>query len=362
MKILDRHLINSFLSTFVFCLTILLSLFVVIDTFNNLDDFIKNSASVPVILSYYMYLLPSLVVQIIPISVLVSVLFALGGLTKHNEIIAMKASGIRTQTIILPYLFVGLVISFCVLYVSETIVPQASMNATSIKEGLIDRGKKNMQERAIKNVTLYGASGRMIYAREFEMFTETLYDIVVLEDRTGGKLKTKITARKAHYEDGKWIFEDVIKHNMNPRGNLVGEPSYSPKLILELPEKPKDFLNEASQIDYMNARQLRDYMGHLKGSGKRLSRKLNVEFHNKIAFPFISFIVIIIGAPLAMRSERGSAMVGVGTSLIVVLLYYAADSIALALGKGGFFPPFFAAWASNLLFAGVGLYWIAKSQ
>lgn len=362
MKLLDRHLVKSFISIFLYCFVVMVILFVVIDAFNNLDEFMRYSAKISVILSYYAFLLPSLIVQIVPISVLVSTLFSLGGLTKHNEIIAMKASGIRTQTILLPYLFVGLVVSFAVLYVSEAVVPKSTMNAISIKEGLIERGKQNMQERAIKNVTLYGSSGRMIYAREFEIYTQTLYDVVVLEDRMGAKLKTKITARKAAYEDGKWIFEDVIKHNLNPRGNLIGEPAYSPKLILELPEKPKDFLNEASQVEYMNARQLKDYMNHLKGTGQRLSRKLNVDFHNKIAFPFINFIVIIIGAPLAMRSERGSAMVGVGTSLIVVLLYYATDSIALALGKGGFLPALLAAWAGNLIFAGIGLYWIAKSR
>ena len=77
--------------------------------------------------------------------------------------------------------------------------------------------------------------------------------------------------------------------------------------------------------------------------------------------PFISLIVILIGAPLAIRTERGNVMRGIGTSFVVVLLYYGINSICLALGKGGFIIPPLAAWFSNLFFALIGVYLILKT-
>jgi lipopolysaccharide export LptBFGC system permease protein LptF len=69
---------------------------------------------------------------------------------------------------------------------------------------------------------------------------------------------------------------------------------------------------------------------------------------------------MLIGAPLAMRSTRGAA-VGIGTSFMVVMFYYAMVSVCLALGKGGLLPPAFAAWFANLFFALVGVYLIKNT-
>ena len=361
MKILDRHLARSFLWPFLFTIIIFSVLFIVIDGFNNLDEFLKHGVTPRIVLSYYLYTFPSVLVQIVPISVLVAILYALGQLNRHHEITAMKAGGVSAFLILSPYFFMGLVLSFVILLVNESVVPQSSITSTAIMDGLIKKGKKNFEERAVKNVTLYGAGGRMIFAREYEVESQTLHDIVILDERPGKNQKTKLTAKKASYRDSRWVFEDVMKYRFNRAGNLIGQPSFSKELSLELEEKPDDFIHEASQVDFMNARELKTYIENLKGSSRKLLRRLWVDYHNKIAFPFISFIVMVIGAPLAMRGERGSAMVGIGTSFIVVLSYYAVDSICLALGKGGLLTPMAAAWLSNILFAGVGIYLIKKT-
>ena len=112
----------------------------------------------------------------------------------------------------------------------------------------------------------------------------------------------------------------------------------------------------------MNTRQLDEYMNHLQGASKKLAQKLLVDFHHKIAFPFVSFVVILIGAPLAMRTERGGALLGIGASVAIVMLYYGLNSVFLAFGKGGHLPPMFSAWFSNLFFAAIGLYLIKSSS
>ncbi|OIO39402.1 MAG: hypothetical protein AUJ72_00890 [Candidatus Omnitrophica bacterium CG1_02_46_14] len=111
----------------------------------------------------------------------------------------------------------------------------------------------------------------------------------------------------------------------------------------------------------MSAKELKSYIHNLKGSSQKLVRKLWVDFHQRIAFPFISLVVILIGAPLALQRKRGSVMRGLGTSFIVVLLYYGINSICLAVGRGGYIEPFLSAWASNLFFGLVGLYLIVKT-
>ena len=361
MRIIDRYLIRNFIWAFLYCLALFSILFAIIDSFNHLDDYIHHNAPIRIILTYYYYLFPSILVQIVPISALVAILFGLGYLNKHNEIVALKTGGISAFHILSRYIFIGLLISFSIFLINEIAVPQYTLTSTAIMDGLILKGKKNLEERALKNVTLYGKEKRIYFAREFEVMSQTLYDVIVIEDKVGQTAKSKLTARKARYENNRWVFYEVMKYEMDRRGDIVGEPVFSSRLELELPETPSDFINEGSQVEFMNAKQLKSYIHNLKGSSQKLVRKLWVDFHQRVAFPFISLIVILIGAPLAIQSGRGSVMRGLGTSFVVVLLYYGINSVCLALGRGGFIAPFLSAWSSNLFFGLIGLYLISKT-
>lgn|SRR3989338_6473791 len=361
MRIVDRYLVRGFLFPMAYCLAIFTVLFIIVDGFNNLDEFIKHGIQFKIVLIYYLYLLPTLLVQIVPVSTLVAVLYGIGNLNRHNEIIAMKTGGISTLHILTPLICLGILISLGMLFMNETIAPKSAVTSTSIMEGLIQKGKKNFGERAIKNVTLYGKGNRIIFAREYEVLTKTLHDVNILEDNPNKILQGKLTAKKARYENGRWVFYEAMKYQLDRRGDILGEPRFSETLEWDLPEKPEDFLKESSQVQFMASKELKEYIHHLKGTSRDLLRRLWVDFHNKMALPFASFIVMLIGAPLAMTTKRASAMVGVGTSLLVVLLYYALDSICLALGKGGYLPPIFAAWFGNLCFATVGIYLIKNN-
>jgi lipopolysaccharide export system permease protein len=180
--------------------------------------------------------------------------------------------------------------------------------------------------------------------------------VVLFEDAPHRLVQNKITAKKAAYESDGWRFYDTIRYQMDRRGDLEAEPVFSESLRLNLEATPEDFIKESSQVETMNTRQLEEHIRHLENASKKLAKQLWVDFHYKIAFPFVSFVVILIGAPLAMRSTRGGVARGAGISVVLVLLYFGIDSICLALGKGGHLPAFFSAWFSNLFFAALGIY------
>lgn len=362
MRILDRYLVKSFAGALLYCLAVFFILFVIIDLFNNLDDFMKQEISPEVVLTYYGYFLPTILVQIVPIACMVAVLFVIGNLSRHNEIIALKASGISAFRILVPYFFMGALISFGVLMVNEVIVPRSALTSASIMEGLIKKGKSDMDKRALDKVTIYGRDDRMIYAREFELSTNTLHDVIIFENNIRESFQTQIKAKKARYHDGRWTFYGVIQCRINRRGEVVGNPVFTEEMIFPLNQVPADFIHQSSDLSFMNSRELKDHIEHLQGASKKLVKKLSVDLHYKIAFPFVSFIVILIGAPLAMKTGRGGTVMGIGTSFAVILLYYGIASTCLALGKGEYLPPVFAAWFGNLFFAVIGLYLIKNTS
>ncbi len=362
MRILDRYLMKSFLAALCYCLAVFFILFVIIDAFNNVDDFMKHNVSWPVILSYYGYFIPTILVQVVPIACLVAVLFAIGNLSRHNEIIALKASGISAFRILVPYFFIGALISFGVLMVSETIVPKSLLNSAAIMEGLIKKGKSDFEKRSLNKVTIYGRDDRMIYAREFELSTNTLHDVVIFENNMRESFQTQVKAKKAHYKNGRWTFYDVIQCRINRRGEVVGNPVFTATMDFPLNQIPSDFLRQSSELSFMNSHDLKEHIQHLQGASKKLVKRLSVDLHYKIAFPFVSFIVMLIGAPLAMKTGRTGTAMGVGTSFALIFLYYGIASTCLALGKGDYLPPVFAAWFGNLFFAAIGLYLIKNTS
>ena len=363
MRIIDRYLLRGFFAALFYCLALFFILFIVVDVFNHLDEFLKHGLSLRVVIYYYLYLIPSIFVQVVPVAVLVALLYVLGNLNRHYEILAFKASGISGFHILAPYLFVGLLLSFGVFLLNEKIVPQSAVNSAAIMEGLIEKGKKNFDDHTVRNVSLFTKGNMMVFAREFETSTSTLFDVVLFEDNARGLVQNKLTAKKARYDEEEgWTFYEVIRYQMNRRGELTSEPDFSDVRHVDLGATPADFLKESTQVEFMNMRQLGEMLDHLQGSSRKLARKLSVDFHSKIAFPFVCFIVILIGSPLAMQNVRSGLMQGLAVSVAIVMVYFGVNSICLALGKGGLLPPVFAAWFGNLFFAAIGIYLIKTTS
>jgi lipopolysaccharide export system permease protein len=129
---------------------------------------------------------------------------------------------------------------------------------------------------------------------------------------------------------------------------------------MTLKERPSDFANMEWRADYMSYNELRHYINNFQNAGARLIRGLEIDLQYKIAFPFITLIIILIGAPYAIVNTRGGVLIGVGMSIAIGLLYYASIAIFLAFGRAGLLPPVIAAWLGNIVFAVWGVCLIQK--
>ena len=78
--------------------------------------------------------------------------------------------------------------------------------------------------------------------------------------------------------------------------------------------------------------------------------------HRKIAFPFVTLVMTLIGVPFAVTTGRRGALYGVGVGIVLALVYWTMISVFAAFGAGGAMPPLLAAWAPNLLFGAGAVY------
>lgn len=359
MKVVDRYIIKEFLGPFIYCLVAFLFLYIIVDLFSILDEILKNSAKFYIVSTYYLCLIPGILVQVCPMAILLASIYILSNLSRHNEITALKASGISLLGILKPLVFVGIIISTLIFLINDRLVPEATIKASVIKEENL-RKSRSETTRFVYDVVAYGMHNRMIYVRSFNVNQKILNEVIVIENDQNQKPVYKVMTKEAHWQNNLWQGKDVVFYNLDKTGQVIGEPLFYKEKELDIKEKPLDLLKKESQAKFMSYRQLDQYIKLLATASGRLTRRLKVELYYKLAFPFMNLVIILIGVPFAVTTHKGGAMLGIGLSVAIGLSYYGINAVFLALGKGGLLPPLLSAWASNLIFAGAGSYLISK--
>ena len=93
MKILDRYLLGEFLSYLTLSLIGFIVIFVVVDLFQKIDVFLDHKAPAGLVIRFYLYRAPEVVVLVLPVALLLATFLALGQLNKFGELTAMRAAG-----------------------------------------------------------------------------------------------------------------------------------------------------------------------------------------------------------------------------------------------------------------------------
>ncbi len=355
MKIIDRYIIREFILPFFYCLIVFVTLYIVIDLFSRLEDIIKCRAEWPILLKYYLAFLPIIFVRTSPIAVLLSTLYVLGNLSKYNEVTALKASGLNIWRLTLPFFYLGLIISISTLMINDKIVPQANLISTTVKEEHLEKEKKGVKAQTVNDVAIYGAHNRLIHVRNFYVQDNLLKEVTILEQDENERVTAKIQAKEARWVKDRWIFFDCVIYNFNQQGSVIDGPTFFKKMLIEIEEKPKDFLRRESSAEFMTYRRLKGYIARLSGSGAKIVQKLLVDLYYKISFPFVSLIIMFLGIPFALSAKGTGKIASIGLCIVIAFFYYTIEALSVALGKRGTLPPLLSAWFANILFTTVGI-------
>ena len=117
-------------------------------------------------------------------------------------------------------------------------------------------------------------------------------------------------------------------------------------------------MSKGTNYDFMSFRNLSSYINNFKNTSPDIITKLSVDLHQKISFPFVNLVLILIGAGSSLKiKHRGkkSAVIGIGMAIVIGFLYYAFMATCIALGKGGILPPILSAHLANIAFASFGI-------
>jgi len=359
MRILDKYLLKEFALPLVYCFDAFVMLWIVQDLLANLNEFIQYHARLGQVLHYYLIVLPQAFVLILPMSLLLAVLFCLSTMGKHNELIAVRASGVSVARMALPLLAVGALASLIVFGVNEKFVPKARVNSDALMNELHGKGTRGVLDNFFFSDTAQHLSW---YARRFNPREKWLENVEVHEQKADSTPVLDVYAERAVWTNKVWQFSeaDVYDDRQTPPAMVHVAETNFPGLNSEPPNRLE---LEGQQPDDMTSGELRGYIRTLRASGRTGHLPLYLTtLHYRYAFPLTCFIVMWIGIPLAMRVSRSGPMMSIGIALVLVLTFYFLSHITLAIGEGGRIPAVIAAWLTNVTFFGVGAYLLFRIQ
>ena len=368
MRIIDRYILKSIFVIFIGTVFTFAFLFILIDMFGSLQDFIEKSVGIPVILQYYVSFLPTIIVQTSTMACLIAVLFTYSSLNAHNEIIAIRASGMNFWQIARPALVFALFVCAFVFLVNEKFVPQSSMMNQEIRDTQIKVvvSQKGHGKPLIHNLTFYGLKNRLFFIDLFDPNTNELTGITIIGHDHQQNLVEKIVALKGKWTGIAWkFFNCQITEYNSALPNVSGDIKISVEKLMDIRETPKDFLKQRMDVSAMNLRALHGYIKRFSGSGAiKTINNLRVDFHQKITLPLRNFVIVLIGLPFAFMSvgrRRGMTFTSIAIALVIGFLYYVADAVGLALAKGGALLPWEGAWLTPILFTLTALFIIFRN-
>jgi LPS export ABC transporter permease LptF/LPS export ABC transporter permease LptG len=358
-RLLDLYLVRRFLSYFALLMAAFIFLFETFTFFELLDDIARHRVPFLVVVDYFRYLAPYLFYQLAPLGALVAVLVALGIMSKNNEIVAIKASGISLYRLAAPLLLAGLGLTATMMLLDDTYLPYANQRQDALRNQI--KGKP---------AQTYTQPQRWIFGENNKIYNYDLFDpnqnlfggLTVLEiDPRDFQLRRRIFATRARWSESQkvWVLEGGWVRDFSD-GTIVKYEKLPPVTSLpELIEPPSYFNREVRQAFQLSWRELSVYIEGLHRAGFDVSN-LTVQWHRKLAFPIIAPVIMLLAIPFAFLVGTRGALGGVALGVAIGIVYWSLAELLQAMGGVGQLPPLVAAWSPDIIFFFLGLYFFFK--
>lgn len=350
MKKISRYIGEEFLRYLLLTFAGLLITFVAIDVLERIDTVIEKGGAFDAFLRYLLYKLPIVSIEVLPFSILLASTVSIGILSKTKEVLALQTSGAGDHVLATSILSVALGVSLLVVVGKEasSVLRQKteSIWAREIK------GEKTI-EMSLQAGKLWYKKGWEIYSIDFAQ-PEALEGLKVFR-MEGNKLKSLLEAKSARWERDHWNLYHVTLWDLTD-GSIRKE--HKEQIVYPLAFKPKDIRRSLKDPSLMSFEELRRYIRKAREAGHH-PYVYAVELHCRLSYGFSCLALATLGVPIALwtgRRREGGIPQGIVIGLLIGTLYYSFFSLTQALGKAGYLPPFFSAWAANIGFIALGGY------
>lgn len=349
LTIIDRYIIKKFLGTFFYAIILMIFIAVVIDVSEKLDDFLKKGPTFIEIFKYYLGFVPYIGNLLSPVFIFIAVIFFTSKLAGNTEIIAILAGGVSFMRLLKPFLISASILAVISLFLNNFVIPPANKLRNEFEDKYVGAPYTNYE----RNIHRQVGNNQFVYMESYNNKQNIGYKFT-LEKFDNGNLKIKTSAEIIYWDSIQkhWKLENIIERKIENNKEKI---KYYPKKEIKINMHPEDFGNTLMAVETMDFFELNAFIEREKFKGNDSLVYYEIEKYIRLAIPFASFVLTIIGVAVASRKARGGVGIHIGIGLIISFLFIMLTQFTITYAFNAGMHPMLAVWMPNFIFSIVGL-------
>ncbi len=321
MKRLDLYIIRKFLGTFFLSIVLILSIAIVFDLTEKMDDFYENQVSLKeIVFDYYLNFLPYYLDMFSQLFIFISVIFFTSKMAGNSEVIAILAAGVSYERFLRPYLVTAAFLFVFSFALGGWVIPRASGKMLAFTDKYIE----SFQMRT-----------HIGYRASFEHFEgKTLTQRIIAE-------------RIRHVEGYTWRLENYTERQFDGMREHLVQGQAKDTIIPVLPE---ELFYTAEHAQQMTNPELYSYIQKLRERGAGNVKAFETEWYTRFAGPLGAFIMTLLGVTLSSKKVRGGMGKNLGIGITLTALYILFSTVSTTFSVSGVMSPFMSVWLPNIVF------------
>lgn len=356
MRLLDRYIVRSFLQPFLYCIIGFLSIWLIFDISDNSSTIFDEHAALGMVVHFYWTQIPQVLVILLPVSLLLSLLFSLGRMSRANEIVSMLTAGVSVPRVVLPLLLIGLLTTGVTQALNYSLAAHAELARKNFF-AQVNRG--GLREVVITaQVFRNRTDNRTWYIARFRRNSNQFSGVQVVQQDAQGNITRNYIVTEAFYEPAtkNWLMENVKVVNYDLAGNITDEKLVRSLTITGWSETPYRLSSANVRPEFLGISELQEYLRYNSDFPQTLLAPFRTQLQYRWALPWTCMVVAIMATPLGIGFSRRGILASVAVAIGLVFTMNFLIHLFLALGEGDRVSPIVAAWTPNVIYFAIGLY------
>ena len=349
MKRLDWYIIRKFLGTFFFSIVLILSIAIIFDLTEKMDDFFENQVPLrEIIFDYYLPFIPYYMNMFSSLFIFISVIYFTSKLAGNSEFIAMHAAGMSYHRLMVPYAFSAALLFVLSVFLGGWVIPKSSARMLHFTDKYVE----HFTSENARNIQMEVQPGTILYIESFQRRSGIGYRCSI-EQFEGKTLVQRTTADRIYYDSLEyWHLDNFTQRNFI---GMREELRRGNRLDLSLPIIPDELFITAQQAQEMTTPELRHYMERQRERGSGNVKAFEVEYHKRWASPLGAFIMTLLGVTMSSRKVRGGMGKNLGIGIVLTAAYILFSTVSTTFSVNNVMSPFMAAWLPNIVFLAISV-------
>jgi len=358
---LDRYLVRSLLGNYAVGLAVMLSLYVVLDMFVNMDEFTEHGYALTTVIGNMVdYYVPNLALYFSQLSgtiTLFACAAALARMRKLNELTAILSSGVSLYRVARPVIVFGVLMTGLLVADTEWLIPSVAHRLARDHDDVDG-------QRAYEVLFLHDRDGALLSASRYHPSSRELSRLLVMYRDENGRVVRTLEAERASWEppapirpQGRWRLDRsrqieraraaVSASSLGPRDEQrVSFPSYYES---DLSPEAIELRQSEGWVRFLSLGQLRE----LQAAGVGDMASIVQTRHNRVAQPIVSILLLLLGLPFFLDRSPANVLGDAGRCMLVCGFCYVITFIAQCVRPATLSP--LPAWIPIFVFGTVAM-------